>query len=100
MKSATLLCKRMKGTQDFKAISQILSNTYRQFGIEDKVIRYVTDNGSNFVKAFQSSGENGCTWAVNANETEEVEFIEIGNLDFRDNIEYNLPLHFPVFLIR
>ena len=55
--SAALACKRFKGTHDFKNIAENLENTYLKYGITDtKIVATVTDNGSNFVKAFKQFG--------------------------------------------
>jgi len=52
--SAALACRRFKGTYD--RIGELLSDVHATFGIADKVTVTVTDNGSNFVKAFDEFG--------------------------------------------
>ncbi|KAL7294756.1 hypothetical protein TKK_0011886 [Trichogramma kaykai] len=53
-KSAALSCKRFPGSHTFDAVADMLESLYLQFGLTtDKVVGTVTDNGSNFVKAFR-----------------------------------------------
>lgn len=55
--SVALSCQRFKGTHDNKSIAAILQTIHTKFGItEEKVIATITDNGSNFVKAFKVYG--------------------------------------------
>lgn len=53
-KSVALACKRFSGTHDYKNIGEMLENINLKFGIRPmQIIATVTDNGSNFVKAFR-----------------------------------------------
>ncbi|CAH0562812.1 unnamed protein product [Brassicogethes aeneus] len=53
-KSVALACKRFCGTHDYKNIGEMLENINLKFGIRPtQIIATVTDNGSNFVKAFR-----------------------------------------------
>ncbi|XP_077270691.1 uncharacterized protein LOC143901934 [Temnothorax americanus] len=56
-KSAALACRRFPGTHSFDNIAEMLEGIHTTFGLTcDKIIATVTDNGSNFVKAFQEFG--------------------------------------------
>ncbi|CAG9825726.1 unnamed protein product [Phaedon cochleariae] len=58
--SVALACKRFSGIHDYKNIGEMLENINLKFGIKStQIIATVTDNGSNFVKAFRefSMGE-------------------------------------------
>ncbi|XP_046401097.1 uncharacterized protein LOC124167254 isoform X2 [Ischnura elegans] len=61
--SAVLSCVRFKGTHDYKNIADTLHNIFISFGLNnEKVATMITDNGSNFVKAFK---EFGCSEIIN-----------------------------------
>ena len=56
-KSAALGCLRFRGKHTYDAIAAILEQVNLKFGITGKVVLTVTDNGSNFIKAFKEFGE-------------------------------------------
>lgn len=43
----------MQGQITYDRIADVLSETLENFGLQGKVTKVVTDNGSNFVKAFR-----------------------------------------------
>lgn len=58
-RSAALACRRFKGVHTFNRIKDILLEIFSDFDIEPtKIVCSVTDNGSNFVKAFKIFGVN------------------------------------------
>ncbi|XP_024869998.1 uncharacterized protein LOC112453440 [Temnothorax curvispinosus] len=55
--SAVLACKRFKGTHNYISIANLLFEINMQYNLKSKqIVSTVTDNGSNFVKAFKEFG--------------------------------------------
>jgi hypothetical protein len=55
--SVAIACKRFHGVHDYLRITECLEEIYSDFGIgTDSIVATVTDNGSNFVKAFKEFG--------------------------------------------
>uniref|UniRef100_A0ABD2WMA6 HAT C-terminal dimerisation domain-containing protein n=1 Tax=Trichogramma kaykai TaxID=54128 RepID=A0ABD2WMA6_9HYME len=58
-KSATFCVKRFSGSHTFDAIAEMLESVHLEFNLtSDKIAGSVSDNGSNFVKAFREFGIN------------------------------------------
>ena len=55
-KSACLAVRRVIGKCDYEVIARLLESVYEEFEITSKVSATVTDNGSNFLKAFRLFG--------------------------------------------
>lgn len=52
-KVATLACRRMVGSVTYDRLAVAINDIMEEYGLQGKVTRVVTDNGSNFVKAFR-----------------------------------------------
>uniref|UniRef100_A0A668TV55 HAT C-terminal dimerisation domain-containing protein n=1 Tax=Oreochromis aureus TaxID=47969 RepID=A0A668TV55_OREAU len=48
-----LACRRIRGRHTYDVIGTEIENIHSSYGLLNKVVATVTDNGSNFVKAFQ-----------------------------------------------
>lgn len=54
--SAAIALRRFKGSHNHERIADLLTSIMDEFGISTKTISCVTDNASNFVKAFKEFG--------------------------------------------
>nr|XP_014350595.1 PREDICTED: uncharacterized protein LOC106705523 [Latimeria chalumnae] len=54
--SAALACTRIRGRHTFDMIASLIDEIHTSFSLGDKVVCTVTDNGSNFAKAFKEYG--------------------------------------------
>ena len=50
--SAVLACRRLTGSHTYQLLAEQLKSVHIDYGINSKVTKTTTDNGSNFVKAF------------------------------------------------
>lgn len=58
-RSAALACRRFSGTHSFDRIAELIDDIHSTFGLRsEKITATVTDNGSNFIKAFKEYGVN------------------------------------------
>ncbi|KAK1885388.1 Calfumirin-1, partial [Dissostichus eleginoides] len=65
---AAIACRRFRGRHTYDAIATELEDIFSQYGLtNDKVTACVTDNGSNFVKAFKEHQQR----QVESNEEED-----------------------------
>lgn len=55
-RSACLVVRRVVGKCDYDVIAKLPESVYEEFHILDKVKATITDNGSNFLKAFRLDG--------------------------------------------
>ena len=56
-KSAALACRRFAGEHSFATITDLLKSIHTEFGLtETQIVATVTDNASNFAKAFRTFG--------------------------------------------
>lgn len=51
--SRTLACRRVKGSHKAEILATKLDEVITSFKLSEKVVKIVTDNGSNFIKAFK-----------------------------------------------
>lgn len=55
--SCVLDCQRFKGTHSFDKIAEVLSDIFSNYGLKhEQIVSTITDNASNFVKAFNEFG--------------------------------------------
>lgn len=55
--SAALACKRFTGSHTYDRVAEMLQEIHNKFNLtNEKLVATVTDNGSNFVKAFHEFG--------------------------------------------
>jgi hypothetical protein len=67
---AVLACRRLKGSHTFDVLAEAITDVHCKFGIQEKVTRTTTDNGSNFVKCFvQFASQTEALPALNSPDT-------------------------------
>nr|XP_016847341.1 PREDICTED: uncharacterized protein LOC100567772 isoform X2 [Anolis carolinensis]XP_016847342.1 PREDICTED: uncharacterized protein LOC100567772 isoform X2 [Anolis carolinensis]XP_016847343.1 PREDICTED: uncharacterized protein LOC100567772 isoform X2 [Anolis carolinensis]XP_016847345.1 PREDICTED: uncharacterized protein LOC100567772 isoform X2 [Anolis carolinensis]XP_016847346.1 PREDICTED: uncharacterized protein LOC100567772 isoform X2 [Anolis carolinensis]XP_016847347.1 PREDICTED: uncharact len=66
-----LTYKRLKGPLTYSVLTKALYDVHAQYGIHDKVVCVTTDNGSNFMEAFQGFGAREPAAAANSSSEEE-----------------------------
>ena len=101
-----LACKQLKGAHTFDVLGSSLNEIHSEFGIQNKIIRTTTDNGSNFLKAFRMYGEQDENNNSPSDESEddgdedqeldgvEVDFVDVTSiLNEDDGLQFQLPKH-------
>lgn len=106
--SAALACKQLRGSYSFDVLASTLNDIHSEFEIRGKIVKTATDNGSNFIKAFQVYGGDENNHAVRSDGDasqpgededdeeggEEVEFVDVSALlNEDDGFEFQLPKH-------
>ncbi|XP_018309187.1 uncharacterized protein, partial [Mycetomoellerius zeteki] len=79
--SAALACRRIKGKHTYDVLAQAISSVFLEYHIQNKVCGTTTDNGSNFVKAFQSFQKDEDEESINT------EFHSLSDLLIIDDVE-------------
>lgn len=52
-KTAALCCRRERGSMTYEKIAEGLEEVFLEYKVHSKVVKVITDNGSNFLKAFR-----------------------------------------------
>lgn len=81
-KSAALACRRFKGVHSADRIATLLTEIHGKYKIDGKIVATVTDNASNFIKAFSQFGIKSSSMCFRRAEEEEE-----GNGDTRISID-------------
>ncbi|EFN74674.1 hypothetical protein EAG_05270, partial [Camponotus floridanus] len=70
--SYVLECRRFKGTHSYDRIAEMLLDIFSEYGLKhEQIVSTITDNGSNFVKAFAEFGITHGT-AIDDSDDEEI----------------------------
>lgn len=77
---AALACKRIKGRHTYDVIAAEIDHIHSLYGLSTKVTATVTDNGSNFVKAFQMYQPELLSDDDDDEEDEEVTFTNVADV--------------------
>lgn len=95
---AAIACKRIKGRHTYDVIASEIEQIHSKFGLSHKVTATVTDNGSNFVKAFKVYEQQHPASDSDEGDDEEdqgVAFTDVGEV-LSTNLEqgqFSLPPH-------
>lgn len=88
--SAVLACRRFQGTHNFDRIAEMLCDIHSEFDLDSsKVLATVTDNASNFAKAFRLFGVKLCNFQRDIN-IENNEFSDTSADEESDNEDFQL----------
>ncbi|XP_070411497.1 uncharacterized protein [Nothobranchius furzeri] len=77
---AALACKRIKGRHTYDIIAAENDHIHSLFGLSTKVTATVTDNGSNFVKAFQMFQPESLSGDDDEEDDEDVIFTDVSDV--------------------
>ena len=74
-KACAIACRRIKGSQNYEVLTNLMCSIFEEFHITYKLSGVVTDNGSNFCKAFRiyTEGDVSESLAVGAAEEQSEE---------------------------
>lgn len=92
--SRAIACRRFKGQHTFNKIAEVLEHVHLCFDLDPyKVVSTVTDNGSNFVKAFKEYGVK-FEDADEDSDSGDEDSLQIENIDNDEATEPVLPRHY------
>uniref|UniRef100_A0A8C1KYA6 BED-type domain-containing protein n=1 Tax=Cyprinus carpio TaxID=7962 RepID=A0A8C1KYA6_CYPCA len=93
---AALACKRIKGRHKYDVIASEIEQVHSAFGLSFKITATVTDNGSNFLKAFRmyKPAEDTESDSEDELDDDEVTFTDVGQaLSSESDGQFTLPPH-------
>nr|XP_055057217.1 uncharacterized protein LOC129441571 [Misgurnus anguillicaudatus] len=89
---AALACKRVRGRHTYDLIGSEIEQVHSAYGLNSKVTKTVTDNGSNFIKAFRMFQQSDSD--EESDEDEEVTFTDVEQTLLTDfDGQFSLPPH-------
>jgi len=89
---AALVCKRVRGRHTFDVIANEIEQVHLAYDLTSKVTATVTDNASNFVKAFKEFEQ--CNSGDELEDPEEVTFTDVDQAVSSDSArQFSLPPH-------
>ncbi|KAJ8011289.1 hypothetical protein DPEC_G00056600 [Dallia pectoralis] len=97
---AALACRRIRGRHTYDVIGAEIEKIHCSYGLLNKVVATVTDNGSNFVKAFkvyqpitESDDEEGESTPTNDDDVTFLDLSEILSAEDKGDGQLSLPPH-------
>lgn len=66
-KYCAIACQRFEGSHTYDRVAKIILDIHSSFGLNNKVVATVTDNASNFAKAFEEFGIDNENIVINGN---------------------------------
>ena len=101
---AALACRRIRGRHTYDVIGAEIENIHSSYGLLHKVVATVTDNGSNFVKAFkvyqpvkESDDETEEEVSTPKDDDDDVTFLDLSEIlsaEDESNDQLSLPPHY------
>ncbi|XP_040069123.1 uncharacterized protein LOC120842160 [Ixodes scapularis] len=82
-KTAALCCRRERGSMTYEKIAEELEEVFLDYKVHSKVVKVITDNGSNFLKAFRVYDQHD-------EESEKLDIVDLASV--LENVQ---PFRFP-----
>lgn len=79
--SAALACRRLTGSHTYQLLAEQLKSVHSDYGINSKVTKTTTDNGSNFVKAFAVFAPSEDELDISTTEVDSILSVEENDLE-------------------